>query len=104
MNKIITSIAALSLAGFAFAAPANAQDATTDGAMGAETNIPEMLMFDAVDLDLSGDISFEEILEVDPGFSEQLYAQADVDGSGALTETEYDVLIKTGVLVAPMEG
>lgn len=104
MNKIITSIAALSLAGFAFAAPATAQDAMSDGAVGADVKIPEVLMFDTVDLDLSGDISFEEILEVDPEFSEQLYAQADVDGSGALTETEYDVLVETGVLIAPEMG
>lgn len=104
MNRIITSIAAIGIAGLTFAGATTAQEAMGDGAVGADMDIPEALMFETVDLDLSGDISFEEILEVDPEFSEQLYAQADVDGSGALTETEYDVLVETGVLVAPEMG
>lgn len=100
MNKIITTIAAIGIATAGFTGAASAQDS-----MGVEAiDIPNELLFATVDVDLSGDVTFEEILEVDPEFSEELYAQADVDSSGALTETEYNVLIETEVLTAPEMG
>lgn len=104
MNKIITSIAALGIATVGFAGAASAQDAMVDGTVGATVDFPEVLSFASVDLDLSGDISLEEIHEVDPEFSEDLYAQADIDGSGALTETEYNVLLEADVLSAAEVG
>lgn len=100
MNKIITTLSALGIATFGFAGMANAQDAKGTEAL----DIPTELSFATVDADVSGDVSFDEILEIDPEFSQDLYAQADVDHSGALTETEYNVLVKTGVLVAPTMG
>lgn len=100
MNKIITTLSVVGIATLGFAGMATAQDSVGVEAL----DIPNELLFATVDADVSGDVTFEEILEVDPEFSQDLYAQADTDGSGALTETEYNVLLEADVLAAPKMG
>ena len=49
----------------------------------------------SVDLDGSGTVSFEEASTVMDGLTEDMFAAADTDQDGALSEEEYAALVAT---------
>lgn len=74
MNKLL--IAAIATVGFSTAALA--QEGTD---------------FASVDVDGSGDVSFEEAQAAWPELTAEAFAAYDIDGSGGLTPEEYDALV-----------
>lgn len=83
MKKTILSVATLVGLGFAGSAMAQAVD------------------FNALDTDMDGQISFEELQVVLPEITQEDFDLLDQDGSGALSEQEFNVLFQPPAEPAP---
>ncbi len=77
MKKMTMTLAAL--CGLAVAAPAFAQGAVD---------------FDALDANMDGQITFEELQVALPAITEEDFATLDTDGNGALSREEFAVLLE----------
>lgn len=60
----------------------------------AGTALAQGLDFNALDTDLDGEISFEELQVVFPNLSTEDFNSLDVDGSGGLSVDEFQVLLQ----------
>lgn len=69
--------------------------ALTASAAGAQEMTPEAV-FEFVDADSSGSLSFAEINGANSNVTEQVFAQFDADGNGALSLDEFRNLFANG--------
>lgn len=58
--------------------------ALSSAAMAAEGD------FDAVDADSDGQLTIQEVMAVDSGWTEAAFNEVDADGNGTISKTEYE--------------
>lgn len=97
MNKFVAStILAAALGGAAFAE-------SQEGAENAQAQ-DTAAAFASLDLNADGELSLAELQEVKPDLAEEKFISSDLDGSGGISNTEFEVWKARAAAEKPTEG